>query len=185
MRAARAGLRFVSTGKITAHKFAAGHRYLSYLRPDCEEQRDMLRTLRVSPQPDFDSIIQTAKRIGRFMTTGYAEFTSTEPGFNFQRNRQNKGINRPPLRPLRQATVIEPTDDLRALDWYQLEAGNRPHRWSGPNPRSKILIPFTGARARIGIEVIGMRPGAGLDGVSLFAEGQKVGIRLEIFRASA
>lgn len=32
LRAAQADLTFASTGKITVHKFAAGHRYLSYLQ---------------------------------------------------------------------------------------------------------------------------------------------------------
>jgi hypothetical protein len=81
------------------------------------------------------------------MTTGYSEFTSRVPGFNFERNRENKGITRPSLQPLRERTVIQQTGELRALDWYNLEHGIRPHRWSGPNPRPKILIPFSGARA--------------------------------------
>ncbi|MEA2876488.1 MAG: hypothetical protein QOF14_1684 [Hyphomicrobiales bacterium] len=179
LRAAHAGMRFTSTGRITAHKFAAGHRYLSYLRLDCEEQREMLRTLRTMPQIAFDEIIATSKRIGHFMTTGYSEFTSPEPGFSFERNRQNKGINRPALQPLHGRTVIEQTAEPRALDWYNLETGHRPHRWSGPNPRPRILIPFSGERARIAIEVIGTRPALRLDEVPLYVEGRRAATRFE------
>jgi glycosyltransferase involved in cell wall biosynthesis len=174
LRAARAGLRFTSTGRITVHKFAAGHRYLSYLRPCSDEQREMMDLLRTTPEITFHEIIATSKRIGHFMTTGYAEFTSRVPGYNFERNRENKGINIPALQPLLRRTVLGQTEELRALDWYYLEPGLRPHRWSGPNPRPKLLIPFSGGRARIAIEVIGMLPGMGLDEVSLYVEDRKV-----------
>jgi glycosyltransferase involved in cell wall biosynthesis len=174
LRAAHAGMRFTSTGRITAHKFAAGHRYLSYLRPDCADQRAMWQALRTSPEISFDEIVTIAKRDGRFMTSGYSQFTSQVPGFNFQRNRENKGINLPPLQPLRGRTVIQQTGELRALDWYSLEYGIRPYRWSGPNPRPKILIPFSGARARIEIEVIGTRPGMTRhEQIALYVEGRK------------
>jgi len=48
LRAAHAGLRFASTGKITAHKFAASHRYLSYLRVSSNEQREFLAQIDAS-----------------------------------------------------------------------------------------------------------------------------------------
>jgi hypothetical protein len=35
-------------------------------------------------------------------------------------------------------------DDPRARDWYGVERdGERTWRWSGPNPRPRLLIPFT------------------------------------------
>lgn len=180
LRAAHAGMRFISTNRITAHKFAAGHRYLSYLRPDCVEQRAMWQVLRTSPEVSFDEIVAASKRNGLFMTSGYSQFTAQAPGFNFEKNRQNKGINRPPLRPLRERTVIQQTAELRALDWYSLEHGTRPHRWSGPNPRPKILIPFSGARARIEIEVVGTRPGiAPSEELAIYVEGCKAACTFE------
>jgi hypothetical protein len=36
---------FRSTGRVTVHKFAAGHRYLSYVRPRSDEQRVLLQSL--------------------------------------------------------------------------------------------------------------------------------------------
>ena len=172
LRAAHAGMRFISTNRITAHKFAAGHRYLSYLRPDCVEQRAMWQVLRTSPEVSFDEIVAASKRNGLFMTSGYSQFMAQAPGFNFEKNRENKGINRPPLQPLRERTVIQQTEELRALDWYSLEHGTRPYRWSGPNPRPKILIPFSGAHDEI--EVMGTRPGiAPPKEIALYVEDRK------------
>jgi hypothetical protein len=172
LRAAHAGMRFISTNRITAHKFAAGHRYLSDLRPDCVEQRAMWQVFRTSPEVSFDEIVAASKRNGLFMTSGYSQFMAQAPGFNFEKNRENKGINRPPLQPLRERTVIQQTEELRALDWYSLEHGTRPYRWSGPNPRPKILIPFSGAHDEI--EVMGTRPGiAPPKEIALYVEDRK------------
>jgi len=128
---------FTSTGRITTHKFAAGHAIYLICVPialisarrgkRCGHPRKSLLTHRYN-----------GKRDGRFMTSGYSQFTSQVPGFNFQRNRENKGINRPTLQPLHGRTVIEQTGELRALDRYSLEYGIRPYRWSGPNPRPMI-----------------------------------------------
>jgi hypothetical protein len=176
-RAARAGLKFVSTGRITVHKFAAGHRYLSYLRPDSTEQCEMLNVLRQSPIL-LDEIIAASKRGGLFMTAGYPD-SSGPAGVLFEQNRQNKGLNRPALQPLRSRVVMEQTAEMRGLDWYHLEMTDRPFRWSGPNPRPKILIPFTGARARIGIDLLMGNPNARLQDISLLVEGKPVASTIE------
>ena len=174
LRAAHAGLRFVSTGRITAHKFAAGHRYLSYLRPGSDEQYAMLQAVAGNPALDLDEIVRSSERSGRFMPDPNPNFTTVPAGWAFERNRQNKGINRPALQPLRGRTVLAQTGEARALDWYDLEEQHgRSFRWSGPNPRPKILIPFTGSRARVAIEVLWMGPGQWED-LSLYVEGVKV-----------
>jgi hypothetical protein len=177
-RGARAGLHFVSTGRITVHKFAAGHRYLSYLRPDSIEQRGMLNVLRQSPAIPFDAIIAASKRAGLFMTAGNPDCPG-QPGVIFEQNRQNKGLSRPTLQPLRKPVVMEQTAELRALDWYPLDLGGRPFRWSGPNPRPKILIPFTGTRARIRIDLAMGKPGAPLEEIRLSVEGDTVASTVE------
>jgi hypothetical protein len=177
-RAARAALRFVSTGRITVHKFAAGHRYLSYLRPDSSEQREMLNRLQQSPPLSFDEIFAASKRAGLFMTAGYPASPGAA-GVFFEQNRQNKGLNRPALQPLRKRVVIEQTAELRGLDWYPSEVAGRPFRWSGPNPRPKILIPFSGERARISIDLLMANPSARLENISLSVEGKPVASIIE------
>jgi len=178
LRAARAGLRFISTGRITVHKFAAGHRYLSYLRPDSAEQREMLDVLRQSPAISFDEIIAASKRAGLFMTTGNPDRPG-EAGIIFEQNRQNKGLNRPALQPLLKRVVMEQTAELRALDWYPINIGGRPFRWSGPNPRPKILVPFSGERARIAIDLAMGKPGAPLEEIRISVESNAVASTVE------
>ncbi|HYS47599.1 MAG TPA: hypothetical protein VEM36_02365, partial [Xanthobacteraceae bacterium] len=169
LRAAHAGLRFRSTGAITVHKFAAGHRYLSYLRPSADEQTAMLGRL-ARGEAEVERIVAAAQtmRLGGYSQVG--------PGVLFDRNRASKGLNRPELRPLSGRTVIAQTHEPRALDWYAVEHDcGRPFRWSGPNPRPKILIPFTGTAARIAICL--RRPLAGE--VLVWVEDQRVNHAIE------
>jgi glycosyltransferase involved in cell wall biosynthesis len=154
LRAARGGLRFVSTGRITVLKFAAGHRYLSYLRLDCAEQTAMLQQLKQEDETWIDSIVARSKRHGLYMTMRYPDFSIYETGFWYRQSRGNKGLSRPPLQLLSGRVVIGQTDESRALDWHPREFPDARHRWSGPNPRPKMLIPYTGARARFAIEIV-------------------------------
>jgi glycosyltransferase involved in cell wall biosynthesis len=142
LRAAHAGLRFSSTEQITVHKFAAGHRYLSYMTPDAEEQWMALQDPQLADNERLSAIIESCKQQGRFMAMGYPDFSKYQNGQLFDANRSNKGILRPALRKLDSAVTIEQTAEPRGLDWYGLESGCRPFRWSGPNPKPKILIPY-------------------------------------------
>jgi glycosyltransferase involved in cell wall biosynthesis len=151
LRAAHAGLRFASTGKITVHKFAAGHRYLFYLRQSAREQLAMLDSFDQNDDGRIEHIVETTKRLGHFMSMQYPDFSKYEVGHFFHEYRKIKGLNLPALRPLTGRVIIEQSDGARALDWHGLEQGSRPFRWSGPNPRPKILIPYTGRWARITI----------------------------------
>jgi glycosyltransferase involved in cell wall biosynthesis len=175
LRAAHAGLRFGSTCRITVHKFAAGHRYLSYLRPSSEEQRAMLALLEGHDGEWIDEVVVQAKRAGLFMGARYPDFASFAEGWFFTHNRRSKGLERPALRPLTDRTVIEQADDPRALDWHELEQGDRPFRWSGPNPRPRILLPFTGGEALVTIDGAWVpRQHRSLGDVSVFVEDEKV-----------
>lgn len=161
LRAVRAGLRFASTGQITVHKFAAGHRYLSYLRPNADEQRTLLASFDENQDEHVEHIIAIAKRKGHFMAMQYPDdYALYEKGQLFRVNRRSKGISLPPLQPLKERAVIAQSDDPRGLDWHQLEHGDRPFRWSGPNPRPKILIPYTGHRAHIALQIVALAPDA-------------------------
>ena len=89
-------------------------------------------------------------------------------------NRSNKGILRPALRKLNGSVTIEQTAEPRGLDWHALESGDRPFRWSGPNPRPKILIPYTypgEVRITLCIPAIAVAP---LDNVRIEINGQPV-----------
>jgi len=165
-RAVRAGMRFASTGRVTVHKFAAGHRYLSYLRQSDDEQRAHL------------AAGESEERNARMIEQAALAEAFTQPlrfyvrwqkkGRIFQQNRFNKGLQRPALRPLSQRATIAQTPEPRALDWYSRERGG--FRWSGPNPRPKILIPFTGERAQAALRIVDMAPG----NLSVFVEQQEI-----------
>lgn len=170
LRAAKAGMRFVSTGKISAHKFAAGHRYLSYLRTSSEEQKDYLSQGHAYDGINIQKIIQKSKEDKLFMSVCYVDVNSFQKGFLFNQNRKNKGIDRPQLRPLIKREVIHQSDDPRALDWHALEGKAKPFRWSGPNPKPRILISFSGELARISIEIVAINPAMQVRDLKLFLE---------------
>jgi len=174
LRAAHAGLNFVSTADLSVHKFAAGHRYLSYLRVSSDEQQDLLAKLLSPTHFNIGEIIQRSKANDQFMTMRTGDFSAYSNGFLFEQNRKNKGISRPALQPLLEQVVIPPTDEPRALDWHLLETGDRPYRWSGPNPRPKILIPYTGRLACISIEIIASNPVIPPGELRLFSEGSNL-----------
>jgi glycosyltransferase involved in cell wall biosynthesis len=179
LRAVHAGFRFVSTGAITVHKFAAGHRYLSYLRPDCAEQAAMLAQIRRGDGAELARIIERSKQLGLFMTMRYPDFAKNKPGDHYKINRRNKGLNRPVLQDLTGTVRIQQSDDPRALDWHPRDAADARHRWSGPNPHPKILIPCTGERARISIEVVAHKAVPGIYSVSVSVDGTRVSHDLE------
>ena len=174
LRALAAGLRFRSTGRVTAHKFAAGHRYLSYLRPEGHEQAAMLRRFDADYDRAVDGWLARSKASGLFMTMRQGTVDESRRGEVFERARLVKGLTRPPLTPLRGRVVMPQTDEPRALDWYHVERGGPACRWSGPNPRPKILIPFTGTRANVSIEIAGLARGAWVRDLAVFVENEQV-----------
>jgi hypothetical protein len=170
LRAAHAGFRFASTGQVTVHKIAAGHRYMSNLRSSSDEQRELLQSLTHPPGVDIDEIIQKSKENGQYMIFQYGDYSSHPEGFLFEQNLKRKGISRPVLQRLQRRVTIKQTDEPRGLDWYDLETNGKRYRWSGPNPRPKILIPYTGDFARISIEVLFKNPNIQADELSLYVE---------------
>jgi glycosyltransferase involved in cell wall biosynthesis len=143
LRAAHAGVRFSSTGQVTTHKFAAGHRYLSYLRPESFEQWAALRDASLDDPDRLRPILESSRRQGRFMRMTYPDFSQFEPGRFYADNRANKGLARPALTRLTGRALIAQSGEPRGLDWHALEEGASPFRWSGPNPRPKVLLPYT------------------------------------------
>lgn len=146
-RAHEAGLRFVSSGQITVHKFAAGHRYLYYMQQESHEQ-DLL--LRMMSEPGFPHFVAAIRRkaadLGGTRRSEHLDFSSAEPGHAALASWRSKGIVRPPLQPLGAKTRLRQKSERYALDWGRLDKRSKPYRrQSGPNPRPKLLIPVTSA----------------------------------------
>jgi glycosyltransferase involved in cell wall biosynthesis len=185
LRAAHAGLRFASTGEITVHKFAAGHRYLSYLRVSSEEQRELLRSLTPSPGIDIEGIIRKSKANGQYMIFQYGDYSGHPEGYLFEQNLKRKGISRPALRLLLRRALIEQTDEPRGFDWHDVESNGKRYRWSGPNPRPKILIPYAGHFARISVEILFKNSGVHIEELLLYVEERSAECRIKTGRGGA
>jgi glycosyltransferase involved in cell wall biosynthesis len=172
LRLVEAGAEFVSTGEVTAHKFAAGHRYLSYLDHSSAEQSEMLAAIRsgVVDRRVCQGYIDRAKADGTFMILGNDHQAGLKPGEIYRQNRSNKGIDRAKLVSLTGEVFVPMTPEPRALDWYPAESadGGGLFRWSGPSLRPKILIPFAGdIGARITLHLTSFDPANAIDGIQL------------------
>ena len=144
LRAARMEVRFSSSVKITAHKLATSQRYLFYCLPqDSSEQSHLLDLL---SQPDCDvtvaEFVEKAKASGRFMRSRHADYSQYSPGQLHRESRIGRGLSLPILQELGGGRTIEKSNEARALDW-QASVESLPYRLSGPNPRPKLLLPFT------------------------------------------
>jgi len=145
LRAVKAGCTFASTRTITVHKFAAGHRYLSYRLPSGREQERMLERLH-APGDEARLLDEIAADIANgadCQTVGYLDFESYAPGELYRRNLATKGL-RASVPALVHAPRRFGVDDAPAgLDWYPPERDPRlgPFRWSGPNPNPRYLVP--------------------------------------------
>ena len=176
LRAWEAGLSFRSTGRVTAHKFAAGHRYLSYLEPSSVEQRDMLEAIRggTADRRYCEELVERARSAGTFMIHEYPDFSGLTPGAIFLGNRSNKGIDRAITRPLVEKTYVAQSMEPRGLDWYPAEQGfGGPFRWSGPSLHPKLLVPFNGNHVvRITLHLLNHDPAGIIDDIRLIFNGQ-------------
>ncbi len=143
LRAADAGARFRSTGRITVHKFAAGHRYLSYLEQESWEQEAMLARSR---EPGFDrqvaETVEMARRSHGYMAVGHPVGGLYEIGQLARENAARKGLRGATATALVKRALVPPTGADHALDWQR--PGPDGQRRVGPNPNPKILLPFLG-----------------------------------------
>lgn len=179
LRAANAGMMFASTQRISVQKFAAGHRYLSYLRHTSDEQERMVQRMsRAEFEGYLASELAKAKAGNAFMTSTHPDYTRYGIGEFATRNANNKGILRPELRALRQTEVIVQDNASKALDWCPLDPGERKLRWAGCNPRPKLLVPFKyPGKAEIHLNI--WHPMAeGLDRLILAVNGQPATARI-------
>lgn len=141
-RAAAADLRFASTRRITVHKFAAGHRYLSYLVQESHEQEAMLAAIGTRSHADrVDMIVARALVGGTYMSAGYDDDDRERPGENWRANLTRKGLRVPDVQSLAETLVVKQSPSFCALDWDDdVRSGLR---WSLRSPRPKILVPVT------------------------------------------
>ncbi|AZO72071.1 MAG: glycosyltransferase [Mesorhizobium sp.] len=175
LRATRSGMHFMSTQRITVQKFAAGHRYLSYLSQSSDEQDRMVRRM---ARPGFDgylaSEVAKAKAANAYMVVVHPDYEQFEKGQLATQIATNKGIVRPDLRDLRRREVIRQDNTAKALDWFPLQTAAGWTIWVGCNPRPKLLVPFKyDGKARIRMDIWHLHREA-LTGLKLAANGQPV-----------
>ena len=173
LRAVDAGARFASTGRVTAHKFAAGHRYLSYLEPSSAEQSATLAAIRsgTMDRQACAKLVERAKAAGTFMPIVYPDFSAYEPGHFYRHIRSTRGTDRPVTVALTDEVHVPQSMEPRGLDWYAPEKGDTAlpnFRWSGPSVRPKLLIPFSGnVDARITLHIFDHDPAGVIDEIRL------------------
>lgn len=172
LRATAAGLRFRSTGQVTVHKFAAGHRYLSYVVQECREQEEMLADLSV---PDHTgkvaAIVEAARAGGTFMTGWDRNFDMVEPGAHARKSRQVKGLIASATQPLGSGVTVQHPEEEALFDWE--EKLDRGFRLTKANPRPRLLLPVIGGKARLRFRVLHPKPlSFGL--LELLCNGEKV-----------
>jgi len=144
LRAVRGGCTFASTKTVTVHKFAAGHRYLSYRFPSDAEQRRVLDRL---SEPGGESRI--LEEIRKDIAEGadntqirYPDFDAFHAGAIFRRNRAAKGLDKPSPIVVNRPHWLPIQSFWAGLDWYQVEEifPLGAFRWSGPNPNPRYLV---------------------------------------------
>jgi hypothetical protein len=178
-RAFDSGLRFVSSGRITVHKFAAGHRYLSYMRQESQEQELLLGMM---SEPGFTELVAAVLRkveeSGGLAAPKRPDFSHAEPGQAARSSSMSKGILRPPLQPLRRKMRLRQKSGRYALDWGPLQKAEKPHRrLSGPNPRPKLLIPVSSAET-VDLQFDLLEASAGVvERLRLYVNGDSVSFR--------
>lgn len=152
LRATGAGLRFLSTGQVTVHKFAAGHRYLSYVEPESDEQAAMLARLALPGHAaEVAAILAAARAGGTFMTGWDRNFARFEPGALARNSRQVKGLTAAPPVALGRGLTLQHPEENALFDWEPIPVDG--YRKTRLNPRPRLLLPVLGLRARLSFAV--------------------------------
>jgi glycosyltransferase involved in cell wall biosynthesis len=132
------GIRFVSTGQITAHKVPANGRHLSYADPDSSQQVDLLAHSRAPGfRHELSKIVATARKTGRYL------MRTEESGpirIDATRSDRVRGISDSVCREVGEGLHLAQDDGPRGLDWRPAQQDEAGWRWSGPNPSPKLQI---------------------------------------------
>ena len=153
-RANAAGCTFASTGRVTVHKFAAGHRYLSYRYPSADEQRAMLEEI-ARPEAERALIAGILNRIAYGGIVQPVLHEKTYAGFGagtlFRRARALKGLSIAEPVKISATTELPLEPGLAAFDWQGIgpapdgQSVRYAHR--NPNPvwlvNIRIAVPFS------------------------------------------
>ncbi|MBL7663227.1 glycosyltransferase [bacterium] len=143
LRAAQAGLKFVSTNKLTVHKFTAAQRYLSYLKISSDEQTEMLKTINSDNYRQFlEECLSQSKTYDQFMALPYVDFSKFTPGQIARENHWRRGLKGRALKRFEICEFIAEEKKAMALDWTTKLSNDL--RWVGVNPLPQMLIPYTG-----------------------------------------
>ena len=138
LSARQQGMTFASTEAITVHKFAAGHRYLSYLFPSDEEQKRMMKALgkRAGENRILTRLIADAMTGLTPTFSLMSPMENSPPGDLHRLGRERRGLEIGRPTDLKMLQEFVPDDGNGALDWHSLEhdPARGPFRWSGPNP---------------------------------------------------
>ena len=177
LRLINSGTSFASTQTISTHKFAAGHRYLSYLMPSSDEQIAFLDLInRGMINKDYEmATINQSKNAQTFMIASYPDVSKKQIGNSYRDNRFNKGIDGVIPANLNAEVRLPISSETRALDWYPsqinpLDGSNM--RWSGPSLRPKLLIPFNGdLEAKISIHLSSFDPADAINNLEIIFNG--------------
>ena len=148
LRALAVGMTFQSTGVVTLHKFAAGHRYLSYVRQESHEQDAMLADLDAPGHAErVATLVGEARLRGSFMVKADRDFSRFAPGELARKNAERKGLRQLVPKSLGRGILLRHRPEEAALDWRRSPVVG--FRLNGANPRPRLLVPVTGGRARL------------------------------------
>ncbi len=141
-RLAKAGYQFGSTRKITVHKWAAGHRYLDYLRLTAEPQQQMLDALLDgSFESTLPRLIARVRKAGRYMPDQARAAQPTSAAGIIQAADVKRGLDLPATVPLGRGVEIAQDDQTRAMDWFPAGKDWNGLRWCGPSTCPHVLLP--------------------------------------------
>jgi glycosyltransferase involved in cell wall biosynthesis len=172
------GCRFAPTGAITVFKLASALRYLSYLSPDDTEQRELLALLDdpVALEARVRGAVDSARRSGSFMATRHAESDALDRGQVLRQNARIRGTEATTVCRLAGVEWIPVADEWLGFDWHpvELDRGRRV-RWSGPNHRPRLAIPFfADGPVRVRVKVAGFANEAIRSSLRVFVNGEPV-----------
>jgi glycosyltransferase involved in cell wall biosynthesis len=178
LRSVSAGFTFRSTGRVSVHKFDSSSKYLDYLQPSSKAQETTLAHFRNSDGSWISKMVAKIKANNRAMIIRIEDHSQHEPGQLWRKNRAARGIQRPIETTVSAPTIIEQGDDPRGHDWHECDKA-KGVRWAGPNPRPRILLPFT-SNGPVTIEIVIHHIAQGtLDKFSVRLNGQPIPLRLQ------
>jgi hypothetical protein len=159
LQLAERGYVFGSTRAVTVHKWAAGRRYLDYLRPRSDLQQATLDALLAgSADAETERLIGIARRNGHFMPSQERAAERLADAAFLQQTDSRRGLDLPDLIPLGQGVEWSQDSGDRAMDWFPASAPPDGLRWCGPSPEPHLLLPVVGEGAvRFEIETVAIR----------------------------